>query len=428
MTDISILLASRCLSSHRMITRVSFPSGLTTVNKHSMVVLNKALGTEYKFSFDSKGAKELVALTMLSLSLPAGAADWGYEGEAERPAPKRMTGASSSGANNSASDHLKKSGLVNSEQDRALRATAEAIIAKPESGRAGPGSGLPVRPGDIAGQTNISQPGVGKKLAVASPHGSTPAAMQLPPDPPVAPVKTAAELKEELHKKAVDCWMQFLMGMSPNPLSDEQKSRFKKYLQAKVELGGQPELEMLALTEFWNQFVGALAGQPERADAYAQLLRSLLRLRARQDKTPILGEASGITCDREMINELLGPERLAEPGEPPLAEDAINSYADMACFIYEKRHAGKTIDGQDNRALFASVITQKFKNAPSPKDKLAMASFDLIWAKFKILYLGANTQTQTLMVDSLMKEGAGKAASLTKETMLELILSAWPWR
>ncbi|MFX5999100.1 hypothetical protein ABTF05_22220, partial [Acinetobacter baumannii] len=78
------------------------------------------------------------------------------------------------------------------------------------------------------------------------------------------------------------------------------------------------------------------------------LFKALLRLEKR----------SGIANPEEddIVDELLGPERVAVPGTPPLTEDAVEAYANMTCFIYEKTHPGKTVDALDNRTVFVASI------------------------------------------------------------------------
>ncbi|OPZ80530.1 MAG: hypothetical protein BWY75_03781 [bacterium ADurb.Bin425] len=80
---------------------------------------------------------------------------------------------------------------------------------------------------------------------------------------------------------------------------------------------------------------------------------------------------------------------MAEPGPPPLTEEAVKAYADMTCFLYSKKHPDKSVDQDDNREIFAGVIRDRFLSAPSEKARFAMCNFDLTWAAFRCKYLDA---------------------------------------
>ncbi len=128
-----------------------------------------------------------------------------------------------------------------------------------------------------------------------------------------------------------------------------------------------------------------------------------------------------------MLSEVLGPERISVAGDPPLTEDSVDAYGDMACFLYEQAHPGKSVDAVDNRAIFASVIANKFNDAPTPNDKRAMANFALTWAKFKVMWLSAD---QTDRVTLLEQVASGKVPALQKQVsdpLVSEIFSHGPW-
>ncbi|MBX9941491.1 MAG: hypothetical protein K2Y32_19665 [Candidatus Obscuribacterales bacterium] len=91
----------------------------------------------------------------------------------------------------------------------------------------------------------------------------------------------------------------------------------------------------------------------------------------------------------DLFADLIGPARVAEPGPPPLTEEAVKAYADMTCFLYSKKHPDKSVDQEDNREIFAGVIRDRFLSAPSEKARFAMCNFDLTWAAFRCKYLDA---------------------------------------
>lgn len=136
--------------------------------------------------------------------------------------------------------------------------------------------------------------------------------------------------------------------------------------------------------------------------------------------------------EEELFADLLGPARVAEAGPPPLTEDAIKAYSDMACFLYAKKHPDKSVDQDDNRQVFASVIRDKFVNAPTQKAQLAMSNFDLTWASFKCRYLDstpAEKERMSISVSAPVKaEKSGTQANedLTNKTIVALFQKG-PW-
>lgn len=227
-------------------------------------------------------------------------------------------------------------------------------------------------------------------------------------------------------KQSSVCWLQLFQIAAKAPLGYEQQKRFEDYMLAKAKLGGKYTTEVRAVLKFWPTLMAGLRNKPELEAGYVSLFHALLRIREAMplEKVNVEGE---LTSDSDLITELLGVQRIAVTGTPALTEEAINAYADLTCFIYEQKHPGKTVDADDNRALLARVVADKFQNAPTDNDRKAMARFDLAWAKFRILWDNADAPTRKIMLDKLTKDGAGSTLSLTKDPLLEQVLAAWPW-
>ncbi|MBY0356551.1 MAG: hypothetical protein K2W82_01005 [Candidatus Obscuribacterales bacterium] len=259
----------------------------------------------------------------------------------------------------------------------------------------------------------------------------------LPPKPVAPSAAATVPAKEKAaattesyvdkNKQAAVCWLQLCQGACKTQLSFSQQKGIEAYMLGKAKQGGAKTEEVLSVLKFWPQFIFKLRDKAELEFQYADLFRALLRIRQGQNCEKITVDGSDYTSDSELITDLLGVERIAVAGEPPMTEAAVNAYADMACFIYEQQHDGKTIDANDNRALFARVITEKFKAAPTAADRQAMASFDLAWAKFKIIWFNSSEKTRHLLLEKLIKSGAGSTMTVAKDPVMELILSNWPW-
>lgn len=199
-------------------------------------------------------------------------------------------------------------------------------------------------------------------------------------------------------------------------LTESQRAEFSLIL--KKLLNGPEQQAFRSVGNYWPALSKLLEDPDHRAN-YRLLFRSLLSMRA--DSKDITGE------ERIMLAEALGPKRIAEPGPPPLTEDAINAYTDMACFIYEHNHAGKTVDAEDNRELYQLIVRDKFANAPSERDKAAMNDFPLSWAKFRILYTDANESEKLLLATRIASEQGTKGLNI-RNAMLEEVLSCPVWK
>jgi hypothetical protein len=199
-------------------------------------------------------------------------------------------------------------------------------------------------------------------------------------------------------------------------LTQSQRNEFSVIL--KKLLNGSEQTAFRAIGGYWPA-LSKLLEDPDHRSNYRLLFRSLLSMRA--DSKDISAE------ERMMLAEALGPKRIAEIGPPPLTEDAIAAYTDMACFLYEHNHAGKTVDADDNRELYELIVRDKFANAPTAKDKAAMNDFPLSWAKFRILYTDANESEKLLLATRIASEQGTKGLNI-RNAMLEEVLSCPVWK
>jgi hypothetical protein len=156
----------------------------------------------------------------------------------------------------------------------------------------------------------------------------------------------------------------------------------------------------------------------QEAEDFGHLFAALLRLAASSTSLP--------DSQKAVIENVLGPARLAVAGAPALSEDAVESYNNMACFMFEQKNPGKTVDADDNRAVFAHVIKDKFQEAPTEKDKLAMANFAITWSKFKIDWNMASPDKKSALLQSLA-EGRS-LADVPEESLTSKIFANGPWQ
>src|SRR5579885_460782 len=221
--------------------------------------------------------------------------------------------------------------------------------------------------------------------------------------------------QETRQDRAIRYWLDLYSFAGGQSLSAELEARIKESLAEKLD--GNRAGEVTGILDFWPRVQGALDAGADQKENYRARLRSLVRLQAR--RAPQSREA-------DIAGELLGPARIAVAGNPPLTEAAIDAYADMACFLYEQKNPGKTVDAVDNRAVFASVIRDKFKEAPTDRDRQAMANFDLSWARFKILWAAADEAGKQSLLTSWSRHGTAGSAG-PKDQTLDLLLSKGPW-
>ncbi len=228
----------------------------------------------------------------------------------------------------------------------------------------------------------------------------------------------------------VDNWLNLLGLVAPipdsgqlpegprylNQLTEDQRERFGNTL--KNLIAQDKRGEFASINAYWKRLNERMKDVDQRGN-YRLLFRALLSMRA---------DAADVSdAEKEMIFEALGPKRIAEPGPPPLTEDAIHAYTDMACFLYDYSHPGKTVDADDNRELYGLMVRDKFKKAPSDKDRVAMNNFPLNWAKFRILYQDADEEKRKVMAERIASPEGLKGMNNRNE-MLESVLSAPSWK
>lgn len=214
---------------------------------------------------------------------------------------------------------------------------------------------------------------------------------------------------------AVEDWIELYELAAKEPITDEQKDRFRKSVAHKLTTDRAPEVAQIV--EFWPEVRGRIKNNDDGKAAFHALFRALLRYVAKSKNVS--------DDDATVLSELLGPERIAVPGDPPLTEDSVDAYGDMACFLYEQAHPGKTVDAIDNRTVFASVIARKYTDAPTAADKRAMANFSLTWSKFKVMWLAADEADRKALFAQVSQ---GKPpASAVHDSLVSAIFAHGPW-
>ncbi len=368
-------------TSPRNMARPSYPTLETAVPVCSTMLFATA-----------KSPIILVCAALIFCQRPTLASDWGYDGAPDPPEQPR-------------SSHPVE-----------LHATPPALIVSPRDPAASkPGAS----PKKIPGNTGANATKLGTSIPKVPPN-------KVPLPTGLSAGQAATADRADPDKQASVCWQQLFQVAAKAPLSYEQQKRFEDYMLAKSKLGEKNANEVRSILKFWPGVVSTLRDKPDLETGYISLFHALLRIREAMplEKLDVPGE---VTSDSDLITELLGIQRTAVPGTPPLTEEAINAYADLTCFIYEQKNPGKSVDADDNRALLARVVADKFKAAPTDADKKAMAHFDLAWSKFRILWDNADAPTRKIMLDKLTKDGAGSSLALAKDPLLERVLSAWPW-
>lgn len=349
----------------------------------------------------------------------AGAAEWGYEGISTPSTPATGTPAA-------AHDHAAPTAPA-----KTPKGVTQAPAAAPEL-RAQPAKGLSLAKPATTASPSAPAPAAHTVPTAASgpklPKGGLPTAMKTPTTTGIPASGSTASGRSRLsnagnekRKAVVIAWLEMYESATPEQLTDEQITRIKEFYGALVDKSS-PKAE--AVLTFWPKLRAYLEKNPDQQENYCSLIYSLLRIRTR----PGASTASGATdaAETELIGELLGPVRIAVQGTPPLTEDAVDAYADMACFLYEQKNPGKTISSNENRALFANVITQKYKDAPTAADKAAMCNFPIGWAKFKVLWAGADQETRKVLLSKLTASGVANTAQGPSDPMLAQVLKTWP--
>ncbi|MBS1956764.1 MAG: hypothetical protein JST89_21425 [Cyanobacteria bacterium SZAS-4] len=264
---------------------------------------------------------------------------------------------------------------------------------------------------------------------------ATPAALSLSPKPSTHPpakaslkttpkvpasAKSAAAARSKPATSAgkgtaVDQWLELFDLVSKEQVTADQKTRYAEALNHKLTT--PRGVEVSQITEFWPEVRGRIKNSEDEKSAFAAFFRALLRF--------VLKSKTVTEDDSTVLSELLGPERISVPGDPPLTEESVDAYGDMTCFMYEQAHPGKTIDAMDNRTVFASVIARKYSEAPTDKDKRAMANFSLSWSKFKVTWLSANESDRKQLFEQYTM---GKPPSSDiKDPLITTIFANGPW-
>lgn len=229
-------------------------------------------------------------------------------------------------------------------------------------------------------------------------------------------------------QQSARCWVQLFQTCAKEKMDYVQQKQAEAYIVAKAHMGEKQTQEVRSILKFWPKLINDLRDKPDMEMHYADLFKALLRLHERTDTEKVNVPGSPYSSDADLIGQLLGLQRTAVAGDPSFSEDAVNAYADMAVFIYEQQHDGRTIDANDNRTLFAKVVVEKFNRAPTPADQRAMASFDLSWSKFKVLWFSSDASTRKLLLAKLMNTGANSSLSVRKDPLLEIVMANWPWK
>jgi hypothetical protein len=226
-----------------------------------------------------------------------------------------------------------------------------------------------------------------------------------------------ANANADREKQIVKRWLELYTLVAADKLSDDQQLRFSKVI-AKA-LNGPQRADFEAIQTFWPLVQKETKDKPDQKDNFRDLFRCLMRLKLRNEE---LTDAQS-----EILAEVLGPVRVAVPGSPTLYEDAVEAYADMACFMYTVNHPGKTVDGLENRTIFAAVIYKKFNDAPTLSDKIAMVNFGLKWSKFKILYSDANAEQKEKLVERISGKAQPGSKMNLSDSALDAALAHGPW-
>jgi hypothetical protein len=345
----------------------------------------------------------LAAIAILSLSESA-FADWGYD-ETPQQAP----------ATESKEEEALPPQLVAPKAGRLLVPAQKAPLAKGKTGS----TGTPAKPG-------------------------------------ASPQATKAVSQSDI-KIATAQWLDLYSLVADRELTEEEESTLTNYLTETITKGKKPnQPNLLGILRFWPQVKSTIAESAIQKDNYRALFHALLRLQlsakqmlkvkpsasGEEDQSDSKnspgkmvitkvnqGEEMGLAEQgEEAISCLLGPQRIAKPGSPPLTEDAINAYADMACFLYEQKNPGKTVDANDNRTLFAEAISYKYDEAPTASDRAAMASFDLTWSIFKIEWESADEAGRKQLLQHLGKKKTDAASSIAEDPVLNCVLINGPWK
>lgn len=405
---------------------------------------------------------KLSAILLFLSCQPVFAGDWGYEGEPPPKPPVEEQSAASMmksikkgapAAAKSAAAQKGKPGTASSGAKAGAKpgagngrsaSTGSAPGLTPKSGFGGTGNSDADEEAVSVPGTNTSSSTPGNPFGRSTPKNETTVYMKkskpetgAPHSVPQRPTRGNAfphndaglDSVVDKDQAAARCWLQLFQVVSKERMDFPEQKKLEAYMLGKGRQGPEQNKELRSILTFWPKLMTDLRDHPDLEMHYSDLFRALLRLHERvaTEKTNVVG--SDFASDADMVTQLLGLQRIAVNDEAiPFTEDAVNAYADMAFFIYEQNHAGRTIEASDNRALFAKVVVEKFNRAPTDADRRAMASFDLAWAKFKIVWNSTDEKTHQLLMEKLVKSGANSTLSVTKDPLLDLVLTNWPWK
>lgn len=274
----------------------------------------------------------------------------------------------------------------------------------------------------------VSKAAIKKPAAAAAPVKTLPAppkSTQVQAMPHGLPTASAAgpryaDAAKERRQAVLIAWLEMYESATPGQLTDDQITRIKEFYGGLLDKSDPRAVAVLA---FWPKLRVYLERNPDQHENYSSLIYALLRART---KPGAVTAGGALQAETDLISELLGPVRIACQGSPPLTEDAVDAYADMACFLYEQKNPGKTIDAMENRAMFSNVIMQKYKDAPRPEDRAAMSNFPVGWAKFKVLWVTADEAGRKALLSKLTSEGMQNTAQTPSDPMLAQVLKNWP--
>ncbi len=238
---------------------------------------------------------------------------------------------------------------------------------------------------------------------------ASPVAKSSPNRPPI--IQSWLELLGLISQASAELSDKFSPDKLPTQLAGDQGARFQKVLEEHAK-----EPDVANIQNYWTELRPHLNDMDQR-DNYRLLLRSLLRMKAAK-----MDDSNSL---KEVIQEALGPDRIAISGKTSLSEDAIGAYTSMTCLLYEETHPGKTVNADDNREIFAQLVRNKFEQAPTDADKKAMNAFPLTWSIFRILYTNASESERSRLSKELAQGNKLSNLKITDKT-LALVLSQFP--
>jgi hypothetical protein len=330
-----------------------------------------------------------LALTALMFAWPTPglAADWGYDdmsgAHTEAPSADESAARPAGARSNGPRTTLKSGQKAKKNSGRSNNSQTSSAAAAP-------------------GQTRRKPPVESDENSLST--GTVEAPAKAPGPEEIAARKKVEELKS---------WMEVFALAASSSTEDDRNQILtlgtlpadtrKKLEKMTFEKLDQNLPEYLGITAVWKPLSQKIAEDIDYKESYRLLFRSLLR--------HAVSRIEATAPEAEAIQELLGPARIAEMGPPILTEDAINAYSDMTCFLYQKRHPDHTVEGDDNRQLFAEVIRQKYTDAPNPAAKKAMCNFDVTWASFRCRYLDANAAEKDKLITTISGEKGDTGAA-----------------